>query len=86
MHSSVTEKVHNEVAAAIIAKHNTPASIDKIGDLVITEGVTKEDLLLALEADPTKSVKDIPLQLLLKALAADRAQNHLTAEKPTSVQ
>lgn len=84
MHSSVTEKVHNEVAAAIIAKHNTPASIDKVGDLVITEGVTKEELLLALEADPTKTVKDIPLPLLLKALAADRTTSN--AEKSAVVQ
>lgn len=84
MHSSVTEKVHNEVASAIIAKHNTPASIDKVGDLVITEGVTKEELLLALEADPTKAVKDIPLPLLLKALAADRTTSN--AEKSAVVQ
>lgn len=84
MHSSVTGKVHNEVAAAIIAKHNTPASTDKIGDLIITEGATKQDLLLALEADSTKTVKDIPLPLLLKALAADRTTSN--AEKPAVVQ
>lgn len=84
MSSSVTGKVHDEVAAAIIAKHNTPASIDKIAGLVITEGVTKEDLLLALEVDPTKTVKDIPLSLLLQALAADRTTSN--AEKPAVVQ
>ncbi len=82
----IKNRTHNEVAAAIMAKHDTPAPRDVIGAIAIVEGAKKGESTLELSDVPSIKGSNIPLSLLLKALAADRVGTNSTAERPAIVQ
>lgn len=77
-------RIHDEVSAALVVKHDTPAPRDVIGAIAIVPGVKEGEFTLELADDSHIKGTDIPLPLLLKALAADRTISN--AEKPAVVQ
>jgi len=80
----IETSTHEQVAAAIVAKHDTSAPRDAIEAIAIVQGVKEGEFTLELADDSNIKGKNIPLPLLLKALAADRTTSN--AEKPAVVQ
>ncbi len=81
----IGKRTNNQVAAAIVAKHDTPALRDVVGSIAIMKGAKEGEFTLELANDSRIKGTDIPLPLLLQALAADKTTPN--AEKtPTIVQ